>query len=95
MKKKIYCFNNGGTAGMLHAVAICEDGHVLAQHACSHEFYMRHDLGVVGDWKHEHYNNHCGEGTWELEWVETPKKHEGLKKVFALNQTLASQGAPR
>lgn len=90
VRKKIYCFNNGGTPGMLHAVAMCEDGHVLGQHACSHEAYMRHDLGIVGTWKHENYNKHCGEGKWELEWVDKPKKHKGLQAAFTLNRHLAA-----
>lgn len=52
--KKIYCFNNGGSPDWLSAIAICEDGHVLAQHICSHECYMRHDLGMDGsEWKHK------------------------------------------
>lgn len=92
-KKKIYCFNNGGQTGLLLAIAMCEDGHCLAQHACSHEGYMRHDLGMVGTWKHENYNAHCGEGNWELEWVDNPKKHEGLMRAYELNQQLAEESS--
>ena len=88
MKKKIFCFNNGGVYGMLHAVAMCEDGHPLAEHACSHEYYMPHDLGITSDWKHDRYNKHCGEGNWELEWVQNPRTHEGLQKAIALNKAL-------
>lgn len=88
-KNTIYCFNNGGSAGWLMAVAIADDGHVVAQHCCSHECYMAHDLGIVGDWKHEQYNEHFGEGNWQLEWVANPKDHEGLAKALELNQQLA------
>jgi len=70
--KKIYCFNNGGYSGWLKAVAICEDGHCLAGHDGS-------------TWKHENYDKHCGPGNWELEWVDNPATHEGLKNAFALN----------
>lgn len=87
--KKIYCFNNGGQPGWYMAAAICEDGHCLASHICSHEAYMRHDLGMTGTWKHEYYNKHCGEGNWELEWVDNPKEHEGFQQAFKLNQEMS------
>lgn len=86
MKKKIYCFNNGGPAQFLSAVAIAEDGVVVGQHICSHEAYMAGDLGITGTWKHDQYNAHFGEGNWELEWVPNPKTHEGLKRAFELNK---------
>lgn len=89
MKKKIYCFNNGGRNRFLHAVAIGEDGTVLAEHCCSHEGFMGHDLGMDGStWKHEHYNKHYGEGNWELEWVNSDQieTHKGLNIAFALNK---------
>ena len=92
--KKIYCFNNGGSPGWYQALAICEDGHVLGQHICSHERFMRHDLGMDGsNWKHENYNAHCGPGNWELEWVDDPENHEALKKAFDLNVALAVEAA--
>lgn len=94
MRKKIYCFNNGGQPGLLLAVAVCEDGHCLAQHVCSSEGFMPHDLGMVGTWKHDIYNSHCGEGNWELEWVPNPKEHEGLKEAFRLNQEWMEAEAP-
>lgn len=88
-KHKIYCFNNGGSPGWLSAVALADDGHCLAGHTCSHEGYMRHDLGMDGStWKHENYNKHFGEGNWELEWVENPKTHEGLQAAIKLNAQL-------
>lgn len=86
MIQKIYCFNNGGPSDWLQAVAICEDGHVLAQHICSDVGYMQHDLS--GNWKHENYNKHCGEGKWVLEWVDDPKTHEGLISALAKNRAL-------
>jgi hypothetical protein len=85
----IYCFNNGGREGWMHAVAIADDGHCLAQHICSHEGYMRHDLGIESEWKHENYNKHFGAGCWQLEWVDDPPNHKGLQKAFELNQALA------
>lgn len=88
-KHKIYCFNDGGSPGWLHAVALADDGHCLAHHICSHEGYMKHDLGIESSWKHEFYNEHFGEGNWELEWVDNPETHEGLTAAYVLNQKLA------
>lgn len=85
-KKKIYCFNNGGSRDWYEAVAIAEDGTVLAGHICSHESFMRHDLGIDSTWKHESYNAHYGEGNWELEWISDPRNHEGLQAACKLNK---------
>ena len=43
----IWGFNNGGPAGLLHAVAIADDGTVLGGHGCSAEGYMPADLGIL------------------------------------------------
>ena len=85
---KIYCFNNGGKPGWMNAVAIADDGHVLARHVCSGEGFMPHDLGITSNWKHENYDAHFGEGNWELEWVQNPDAHEGCQAAFALNARL-------
>lgn len=91
-KKKIYCFNNGGPSDWLQAVAIAEDGTCIAGHICSAESFMPHDLGITSDWKHDDYNEHYGEGNWELEWVPTAavraKSHEGLQSALRLNEQL-------
>lgn len=71
---------------MYSAVALSEDGTALASHCCSHEGYMKHDLGLTSDWKHEHYNAHHGVGGWVLEWVEDIGSHEGLRGALRLNQ---------
>ena len=88
---KIFCFNNGGARGWMYAVAIGDDGHCLAQHVCSSEDFMPHDLGITSNWKHENYNKHFGEGNWELEWVSNPKNHAGLDAALVLNQQLATE----
>lgn len=93
MKHKIYCFNNGGTPGWYSAMAIADDGHVLAHHCCSHESFMRHDLGITSNWKHENYNKHFGEGNWELVWIDDPKNSPELDAAGALNQKLREQVA--
>lgn len=91
MKKKIYCFNNGGSNGCLLAMAMAEDGHCLAQHICSNEGYMSHDLGITSNWKHENYNNHFGEGNWELIWISSPKDSVELMEAYKLNQLLREE----
>lgn len=85
----IFCFNNGGSPGFEVAVAIGDDGQCVAQHMCSGEWYMQHDLGMTSDWKHEHYDEAYGKGNWTLEWVPTEqvkaKTHAGLQEAFRLN----------
>lgn len=83
--KKIYCFNNGGMPGLYSILAMCEDGHVLAEHASSNDFYGKHDIGITSNWKHDRYKAHCPDG-YELEWVDKPKKHDGLMAAYRLNQ---------
>jgi hypothetical protein len=86
MKKKIYCFNNGGSNRWYYAMAMAEDGTVVGQHICSDPYFMKHDLGLTSNWKHENYNQHYGEGNWELVWVDDPLTHEGLQAAYELNQ---------
>lgn len=87
MKTKIYGFNNGGSPGWYQAMALSEHGDGVAQHCCSHEDFMPHDLGMDGksNWKHDHYNKMFPDG-WETEFVPSKKidSHEGLQKAFAL-----------
>ena len=78
----IYCFNNGGPARFLHAVAIADDGNVLAEHCCSSEAFMPHDLGMCSKWKHENYDAHFGAGNWKLEWVNNVKNHPGVQAAL-------------
>jgi len=91
MKKKIYCFNNGGSPGWYHGVALAEDGMGLAGHISSSISFIKHDLGITSNWKHENYNEHYGEGNWELVWVDNPLEHEGCKKAIELNCELAEK----
>lgn len=92
IKHKIYCFNNGGSPGFMSAVALADDGHCIAGHCCSHEGFMRHDLGMDRSTrKHKDYNKHFGEGNWELEWVAAVDSHEGCKAALALNALLPKE----
>ena len=74
---------------MFHAIAMAEDGTVLADHICSSEGFMPHDLGITSNWKHDKYNKYYGEGNWELEWVSNVNTHEGLEKACKLHQEKA------
>lgn len=62
----IFGFNNGGSEGWYHAVALAEDGTALGEHICSHEGYMRHDLGIIDgtrrDRHEESYKKHYPDG---------------------------------
>ena len=40
-------FNNGGSPGWYTGQLISEDGFPLGNHICSHEGYMKHDLGIL------------------------------------------------
>lgn len=92
-KTKIYGFNNGGYEGFLQALAITEYGEVIAQHCCSLEYYMPHDLGMDGksDWKHDIYAEACPDG-FELEFVpfDRIEEHKGLQKAFKLYKDFES-----
>ena len=72
----------------MSAIAISEDGNVLAEHCCSHEVFMAHDLGIVGTWKHEHYDKHHGKGNWELVWISDVKGDVRLQAAIELNSKL-------
>ena len=86
----IYGFNNGGSPGWLHAVAIAQDGHCLGGHTCSHEGYMPADLGIIAgsrpDRHEESYRKHYPDG-YRMDFV--PFDHEGLKKAIENNAALA------
>lgn len=73
----------------MSAIAIAEDGNVLAEHCCSSEHYMRHDLGMDGStWKHENYDKHYGAGNWECVWVADPSNSPELDAAIELNKKL-------
>lgn len=89
MKKKIYCFINGGNGtDWFEVVAICEDGHVIGNHISSSESWAMHDIGITSFWKHEKYKEHCPDG-YELIWVEDAANSPELKAAFAKNKELA------
>lgn len=92
-KPKIYAFVNGHWGGGdMVALAVAEDGTVLAQHVSSSPSWAQHDMGVTSDWKHDKYAEHYPDG-FEIEWVDKPKEHLGLMAAFELNQKQEASGA--
>lgn len=95
--KKIFVFVSSRyeRPRLVGAIALCEDGHVLASHVSSDEEWARHDMGVFGStWQHEHYAAHCPDG-FTLEWVDHPDTHPGVEAAGARNQELAAAAAAR
>jgi hypothetical protein len=83
----IYGFNNGGSSGWYSAVLISEDGVQLGGHICSHECYMRHDLGIMEGTRpdrHETFRNHYPNG-YRMEFVgySDLQGHKGLNDALA------------
>jgi len=86
----IYGFNNGGSGSFLSACLLAEDGTGLGGHSCSHEGYMRHDLGILKGTRpdrHKTFQEHYPDG-YRMDFVSYKdfKNHEGLKKACDLNQ---------
>lgn len=79
--------------GDVVSYALCEDGTALASHLSSNESWARHDMGLTSNWKHDRYDAHCGEGGWELEWVDDVATHPGWQAALALNKAQAEGGA--
>lgn len=86
----IFGFNNGGSPGWYSGELIAEDGTHLGNHVCSHEGYMRHDLGILEGSRpdlHETFRKHYPEGYRMafVAWSEV-ETCEPLKKAFELNR---------
>jgi len=94
----IFGFNNGGSPGWFSAALIAEDGTKLGGHICSHEGYMRHDLGILEGTcpdRHEGFKKHYPNG-YRMAFVshsDVPSC-EPLQRAFKLNQqkAMAEQG---
>lgn len=88
---RIIGFNNGGSSGWYEAVVIAEDGTELGGHICSHEDYMRADLGIVeGSCRDRHadsYQPHYPDG-YVMEFVRYVDiaANEKLNEAFRRNK---------
>ena len=72
------------------AFLLAEDGTALGSHACSHESYMPHDLGILEGTRpdrHEDFRKHYPDG-YRMEFVSysDAKDHEGLNKALDKNR---------
>jgi hypothetical protein len=83
---KIYIFANGETpVGDLIGTAIAEDGTLLGQHYSTNAFYMKHDMGLSSENKHNFYRAHYPDG-FEVVFVPDPSKNPGLLAALKRNQ---------
>lgn len=65
--------------------AVGEDGQGLGQHLSSGKSWSQHDMGFTSDRKHSIYSKAYPDG-YELEWVDDPENHTGLKAALELNK---------
>lgn len=90
----IYGFNNGGSQDWWNGVLLAEDGAGLGGHVCSHEGYMRHDLGILEGSRpdrHEHFRAHYPDG-YRMAFIpsEHVMTHPGLDAAVKRNQEKAA-----
>lgn len=97
MKPKIYIWCNRCQPEWHCAMAMAEDGTVLAQHVSSCHRWLRHDMGVErSKWKHEEYDKHYPDG-WEIIYLEDEqavRNCKGLDEACRLNE-LAGEAAKK
>ena len=91
----IYGFNNGGDPDFLIGVLLAQDGTCLGSHCCSHEGFMRGDLGVDEGSRpdrHEHFKAHYPDG-YRMAFVRgnDVATHDGLNKAVALHHQQAKE----
>lgn len=90
---KIFVFCNSSSPGWVSMSALTEDGEFIAGHACSELGWGPHDMGMVGDWKHEHYRERYPDG-FELVWVPKPKESAELMAAHAKHVAAGEEGTP-
>ena len=77
------------------ALAVAEDGRVLAMHICSWEIWAASDLGMTpqSTRRHHDYDQACPDG-WVLEYVPHSQvdTHKGLQAALQRNR---QQGGPK
>jgi hypothetical protein len=85
---KVYCFISSRWGDDLAAMAVGEDGVVLAQHVSSSLSWAKHDIGHEGvsgsgpgTVNRGRFGEHFPAG-YETEWVDDPANHAGLQGAF-------------
>ena len=90
-------FNNGGSPDWWIGQLICEDGTGIGSHACSAEYFMYGDLGILEGTRpdrHETFREHYPDG-YRMLFVpfEQAKVLEFLELLYERNQVLAAAAA--
>jgi hypothetical protein len=91
----IWGFNNGGSPGWYSGCLLADDGTRMGGHACSHEGYMVHDLGIIEGSRpdrHETFRAHYPDG-YRMDFIPMSevRGHPGLDAAYKLNQELAAK----
>lgn len=91
----IYGFNNGGSSGWLSGALIAQDGEVLGGHVCSHEGYMRADLGILEGSRpdrHDEFRAHYPDG-YRMDFVPSADvmTHSGLDEACKRHDEKAAE----
>jgi len=79
-----------GSEPWINAHAIAEDGAGIAGHMCSHPSFVRHDLGFIGEWKHDNYLKYYPEG-FTLIYIDHMQNLP--KEVLQRNQETEGKGS--
>ena len=92
-------FNNGGSPKFLHAVLMAEDGEFMGSHCCSHECYMRGDLGILEgtrEDRHELFRAHYPNG-YRMDFVSynEVQYHDLLNKALERHEARNKQAKER
>lgn len=91
---RIYCFVNGGEDGWWNMVALSEDGEFLAGHVCSHPSFGPHDMGLVGEWKHDRYNERYPDGFELVWWPGKPGDNADIMAAHQRHLDAGEAGTP-
>ena len=86
---RIFVFVDGsGIFGFLGA-AVSEDGAHLAGHTSSSLDWLRHDMGIDGNWKHDKYAAHYPTGYQLVDLIGSPgyveQSPEAMAAIALLN----------
>lgn len=88
-------FNNGGRAGWMHAQLVYPDGRGGGSHFCSHEGYMRGDLGILNGYREDRHEAHqkIYPDGYRMDFVPSEKidDHEELQKRIKLAYELIEE----
>ena len=90
-KTKIYCFIDGIMRMGCVVVAVGADGEKLCSHLSSNKGWAKIDIGIESERKHDIYDKEYPDG-WEIEWVDDPINHKGIKLAYERNKKKYNNG---